>query len=247
MSRRTPMIVVAAFTGAATLAACGAGTTTNWTTGTLRDTANVAGPVTAIRLATTAGGVTVRGSAGATTTTVRRVVHYRSGAPAPGRTYGSAGGTLTLRGCGRECSVDYTVTAPAGLPVTGHGEAGGIELTGVGRVDVTTEAGAVEVDGASGPVTVRTEAGAISGARLSGPVSARTENGGIDLVVTKPTDVRAATENGSVGVTVPSAAYRVSARVNGVGERTIGVPDDPSAAHALDLTTGNGDIDVRAG
>lgn len=233
------------------LAGCTGVTTTpgtSATTETMRDARDVAGPVTAIRLATTAGGVTVRGSARATTTTVRRVVHYRSGAPRPGRTYDSTGGTLTLRGCGRECSVDYTVEAPAGVPVTGSGEAGGILLSRVGRVGVRTEAGAVEVDSATGPVTAGTGAGAIVGRNLAyGPISARTENGAIDLDVTKPSDVRAETDNGGVEVTVPSAAYRVSAEVNGVGSRTIGVRNDPSAAHGLNLSTDNGAIAVRSG
>lgn len=232
------------------LGGCGGVATTpgtSATTETLRDSKDVAGPVTAVRLETTAGGVTVRGSADATKTTVRRLVHYRSGAPTPGRTYDSTGGTLTLRGCGRECSVDYTVDAPAGVPVTGSGEAGGIRLSRVGRVGVRTEAGTVEVDSPTGPMTAGTDAGAIVGRNLAyGPISARTENGAIDLDVTKPSDVRAETGNGGVQVTVPSAGYRVSAQVNAVGERTIGVRDDPSAAYALDLTTGNGDIDVRA-
>jgi len=247
MAYRERRVLAAVVAAGLALGGCGgAVVTTPGTTSTLRDTHDASGPVTAVRLDTTAGSVTVRGVADTTKTTIRRVVRYHG--EAPGRTYGTGGGTLTLRGCGRECSVEYTVTAPAGLPVTGHGQAGGIDLTRVGRVDVTTEAGAVEVDGAAGPVTARTEAGAISGTRLaSGPVSARTENGGIDLAVSKPADVRATTENGGVQVTVPAAAYRVSAQVNEVGERTIGVREDPSAAHALDLATGNGDIDVRAG
>lgn len=242
--RRALCAVVAA--GLALGGCAGVTTTpgTSFTTETVRDTRDVAGSVTALRLATTAGGVTVRGSAKATTTTVRRVVHYRSGAPRPGRTYGSSGGTLTLRGCGRECSVDYTVDVPAGLPVTGSGEAGDVRLSGVGKVDVTTEAAAITIFSAAGPVTVRSEAGAITGTGITGgPVSARTENGAIELTVTKQADVRAQTENGDVRLTVPPAGYRVSASAG--GDRTIGVRDDPSAAHRLDLSTENGNVDVR--
>lgn len=216
-------VAVAAFT----LTGCGgAVVTTPGETSTLRDTDAAPGQVTAIHLATTAGSVTVRGSAHAAKTTIHRVVRYRGDAPA--RTYTTKAGTLTLRGCGRECSVEYTVTAPPGLPITGHGEAGGITLAKVGRVNVTTETGAMEIDSATGPVTTRTEAGAIT------------------VSVTRPTNVQAETENGGVQVTVPPAAYRVATHVNGVGETTIGVRNSPSSRYTLNLATENGNIDVRS-
>lgn len=222
-------------------------TETTGTTEILRDTGAIGSPVTAIRLDITAGGVTVRGSARATTTTVRRVVRYRAGAPRPGRTYDTADGTLTLRGCGPECSVDYTVDAPAGLPITGSGEAGGFHLFDVGRVDVVTQAGAIDVDNATGPVQATTDSGAITGNGLgAGPIGARTENGAIDLAIAKPSDVRAETENGDVQITVPAAPYRVAPQVSGIGDRTIGVRNTPSAPRALTLSTVNGDIDVRS-
>lgn len=214
--------VIGLVVGVSTLAACGAPASG----GTVRDGVDVPGKVTAIRLAAAAGSVTVRGSAQARKTTVHRVVQYRGGRP--GRSYSRAGGTLTLRDCGRQCAVDYTVDVPSGVAVSGSVEAGAIRLAHVGRAAVSTESGAIEVTSATGPVTVRTGIGPI------------------DLTVTRPSDVRATTPNGGIDLTVPKTRYRVSARVTGAGNRTIGVRNDPSAAHRLDLTTGNGDIDVSA-
>ena len=191
--------------------------------GVLRDTAEVRGKVTGVRLDTAAGRVTVRGAARASTV-VRRVVTYRGGKP--GRSYGTGGGTLTLRDCGRQCAVDYTVDVPAGVAVAGSVEAGAIRLVRVGRVGVAAETGPVEV-------TAR------------GPVVVRTRNGPVDVTLTRPADVRAATDNGGIDLSVPKAGYRVSARVTGAGNTGIGVRNRPDAEHRLDLRTGNGNIDVH--
>ncbi|MGI5170182.1 hypothetical protein ACQEU3_38100 [Spirillospora sp. CA-253888] len=69
----------------------------------------------------------------------------------------------------------------------------------------------------------------------------QTSNGAIRLAPAAAQNVRARTSNGQITVTVPAGRYRISARAEN-GDRNISVPNDPSAAHLLDLTTGNGDI-----
>lgn len=240
MGRRNRVaVVVVAGLGMAALAGCAAARDT-----TVRDSSDVQGKVTSVRLDTAAGRVTLRG-ASATEVTVHRVVRY-GGAEPDERSYDVSGVVLTLHGCGDRCAVDYTVDLPAGLPVTGRTEAGAVRLTDVGRVGLTTESGAVEIDGASGPVNVRTQNGEISGHGLAaGPVGAQTVNGAIDLAITAPSDVKAETSNGSIRLTVPDAPYRVSARTHNGDAHNIGVPDDPSATHRLELSTSNGDIEVH--
>lgn len=230
-------VVIAAGLGVSALGACGLAPET------ARDTADVPGRITSVQLDNDAGSVTLRGATGTDRVTVRRTVEYRGDKP-DGRTYALTGGVLTLRGCGDECAVSYTVDLPAGLPVEGRNTAGTVQLSDVGKVAVTTSAGAIELDGASGPVDVRTSSGRIDGTGLAGgSIIARTSNGAIDLTATKPSDVRAESSNGAISLTVPKDRYRLLADTDN-GDKTVGVTNDPSAAHRLDLSTSNGDIDV---
>ncbi|MFF9757875.1 hypothetical protein ACF1FC_34955, partial [Streptomyces sp. NPDC014344] len=61
-----------------------------------------------------------------------------------------------------------------------------------------------------------------------------------------PADIRAETSNGAVTLTVPEAAYRVSADTSN-GSRAIDVPDDPKGKFTLDIRTSNGAVTVRNG
>ncbi len=232
------------FTGAAALAAAGAlalGACGLVVGETFSDDATVAQKITAVRVDTSDGGVTVRGGTGGSTASVHRKVTYRGDRP-QGPTYRVEGGTLVLGGCGEHCSVTYTVDLPGTVPVTGGTSTGALNLSKVAAVRVTTSNGAIDLDGVSGAVDVRTTDGAITGKGLAGTgIKAETSNGEVTLTATKPQDVRAKTSNGAVSVTVPDAPFRVSAQTSN-GAKRIAVRNDPAGRYRLDLTTGNGEI-----
>ncbi|NLU74084.1 DUF4097 family beta strand repeat protein [Streptomyces sp. HNM0575] len=231
--------VAAAGTGMGALGACGLvpGETSE-------DSAKLSGKVTSVRLDSSAGAVRLHGKETVTDVELHRSIEFDGDKPKK-RTYGLEHGVLVLRGCGDDCSVSYTVDLPRGIAVSGGTSSGGISLSGVGKVDVTTDSGAVDLDDVDGTVRVRTTNGRVNGRGLKGEgVRASTSNGAIDLRLSTPQDVRARTSNGAVSVTAPDGSYNVSARTSN-GDRHIGLRDDPSGDHTLDLSTTNGSIRVK--
>ncbi|MEU7636928.1 MULTISPECIES: DUF4097 family beta strand repeat-containing protein [unclassified Streptomyces] len=232
------------FTGAVALAGAGAlalGACNLVVGETFSDDATVAQKITAVRVDTSDGDVTVHGGKGGSTVGVHRKVTYRGDRP-QGPTHRVEGGTLVLGGCGDQCSVTYTVDLPGTVPVTGETSNGALHLSKVAAVKVTTSNGGIDLDGVSGAVDVRSTDGAITGKGLAGTgIRAETSNGGISLTATKPQDVRAKTSNGAVSVTVPDDRYQVSAETSN-GAKRIGVHNDPAGRYRLDLTTSNGEI-----
>ncbi|MFC9975688.1 DUF4097 domain-containing protein [Spirillospora sp. NPDC127200] len=209
---------------------------------TFEDGADLRQKITAVRLDDIGSGrVTVRG--GAAGASLRRTLKYRDDRP-DGPTHRVRDGVLTLTGCGSRCSVDYTVQLPAGIPVSGGTSSGSISLTRVGPVEVTTSSGSIRLDGIAGTVKARTSNGRIEAGDLRGTgIDVQTSNGAIKLAPATAQNVRAKTSNGEITVTAPAGRYRISTRSSN-GDRNITVPNDPSAAHVLDLTTSNGDITV---
>ena len=78
-------------------------------------------PITALRLATTAGNVRVQVNANSTPS-LRRDVQYEGARP--GSTHRISDGTLSLFGCGEHCRVDYLLVLPTPVPITGSTSAG---------------------------------------------------------------------------------------------------------------------------
>jgi hypothetical protein len=209
----------------------------------ISDDFTVSEQIATIELDEPAGSVTVRGSEGTADITVERTVSYR-GDRDIGDTHEVDGDTLELGGCGRFCSVDYTVEVPAGLDVLGTTENGSIELTAVGEVDVRTSNGRIELQQVDGSVNVETSNGRIVGRELNGDgIRARTSNGLIELELGEAQDVEARTSNGTIDLTVPAATYRVTAETSN-GRTDIGVADDPEGRFVLELRTSNGSITV---
>ena len=208
------------------------------------DEATISEAITEVRLVDTVGSVTVRGVEGAEEISVERDVSYRGKRP-EGATHTVDGDTLELRGCGRRCSVDYTLEVPVGLDVRGSTENGAIELSAVAEVEVETSNGRIELEQVSGTVDAETSNGRIIGRELNGDgIRASTSNGGIELEVIEPQDVEATTSNGSIELTVPPGSYRVSTETSNGGTE-VGIADDPGAEHTLTLRTSNGSITVR--
>lgn len=231
--------VAAAGIGVGTLGACGLVPGE-----TFEDSAKPSGKVESVRLDSSSGAVRLRSKETVTRVSVRRSIEYHGDKPGK-NTFEVEDGVLTLRGCGDECSVTYTVDLPPRVPVSGRTSSGGISLSGVGEVNVETSSGAIDLDDVDGTVDVRTDNGRVNGRGLKGDgVRAQTSNGAIDLGLSTPQDVRARTSNGAVSVTVPDGRYKVSSRTSN-GHKDIGLRDDPSGEHALDLETSNGSIKVK--
>ncbi|MFG2721375.1 DUF4097 domain-containing protein [Streptomyces sp. NPDC048416] len=213
---------------------------------TFKDDATVKDTITAVRIDGKSDGFRVRGKQGVTKPVVHREITYRGKSKPDGPTYHVENGVLVLGGCSGQCSVDYTVDVPAGVPVTGSTTAGGLNFSSVGSVKVSAEDGRIVVSGATGPVDLRTTNGSIEAKGLKGAgVTARASNGSISLAPGTAQDVTAQTANGSITVTAPPAKYHVSAQTQN-GNKKLGIPDDPTAAHHVNLTTDSGGITLQS-
>nr|WP_244994522.1 DUF4097 family beta strand repeat-containing protein [Actinomadura coerulea] len=140
---------------------------------------------------------------GSSKMTLHREVKYRGDKP-DGPTHQIENGVLTLRGCGSDCSVSYTVELPAGVPVSGSTSNGSITLSKVGKVDVSTHSGSVRLDGAAGPVKVRTDNGEVTVTMPAGRYRVSTHTGDGDRRLGIPNDPSAefrldvSTSNGDI-------------------------------------------------
>ncbi|GAA4374414.1 DUF4097 family beta strand repeat-containing protein [Agromyces bauzanensis] len=210
------------------------------------DESTVTEDIAVIELDDANGSVRVTGAAGATDITVERTVSYL-GDRDIGETHEIDGDTLELGGCGRFCSVDYTVEGPIGLDVGGRTSNGTIELRGVDEVDVRTSNGRIELEDVSGDVDVETSNGRVIGRDLNGDgVRVRTSNGSIELSLGEAQDVEARTSNGAIELRVPEGSYRVTAETSN-GSTDIGIADDPDGEFELELRTSNGSITITGG
>ncbi|MEU5087734.1 DUF4097 family beta strand repeat-containing protein [Streptomyces sp. NPDC021356] len=208
------------------------------------DDAEVSQKVTSVRLDNSDGTVEVGTSADASAVSVHRKVSYRGDKPG-GTSVRVDNGVLTLSGCGKNCGIDYAVTVPAGLPVSGGTSNGGLTLTGVGAVDVHTSNGRITVDGARGPVKLRTSNGGVRVKDVKGGgIDTQTSNGEVSIETATPQNIKARTTNGGLDVTAPTAKYQVSADSSN-GHRKVAFENDPSGTYRLDLSTTNGDLTVK--
>ncbi|WP_022890992.1 DUF4097 family beta strand repeat-containing protein [Agromyces subbeticus] len=209
------------------------------------DDATLSDQVSTIEIDEPGGSVTVRGVEGATGIELSRTVSYR-GERTERETHEVDGDVLVLSGCGRNCTVDYTIELPVGVDVRGSTSNGSIELTGVNAVEVSTNNGRVELDDVTGGIDAETSNGRIEGRDLAGTgVRARTSNGAIDLLLSTPQDVDARTSNGAIELAVPTdgAGYRVATDTSN-GSVDVEIAEDAAGEFLLDLATSNGAITV---
>ncbi|SFR68441.1 Putative adhesin [Agromyces sp. CF514] len=210
-----------------------------------RDDATLEGTVHTIEIDEPDGSVIVRGAADATGIEVSRTVSYR-GERTVGETFELDDGVLVLSGCGRNCTVDYTIDLPAGVDVRGATTNGAIELTSVGAVDVSTANGEIELDDVSGAIEAETSNGRVEGRGLAGSgIRVSTSNGAVDLRLATPQDVDARTSNGAIDLAVPTegAGYRVTTDTSN-GSVDVDIDEDSDGEFTLDLATSNGSITV---
>ncbi|MEE4423757.1 hypothetical protein [Streptomyces bugieae] len=110
LPRRTLAAAAAAVVGVCGIAACGL-----LPGKTFEDDAVVSKRITAVRLDTHSGGVTVRGGKNGDAVSLHRSVEYHGDRP-QGATHRVEDGVLVLGGCGDECSVTYTIDLTPARP-----------------------------------------------------------------------------------------------------------------------------------
>jgi len=216
--------------------------------------------IRSVKLEGDSGSVKIRTGTGPSTVHEKVSYHWRS---KPGDTfYRVDGDQLVLTDCGNNCSVDFEIVVPAGVPVSGRLDSGALDVAGVASVDVQSDSGRAKVEDVSGavnlrlssgsvdlrdvgPVTVHSDSGSVTGRGVRGPVDVTAESGRVEFALTQANDVKVKADSGSIEVEVPGGPYRVEGNSDS-GHRDIGVPTDGSAQHVLDLTTDSGSVKVRA-
>jgi hypothetical protein len=144
-----------------------------------RDERTVEGAIAAVTIGGGSGNVRISGSSDGSIH-VKRHVRYRSNKP--GATDSVQSGSLILNtSCGRNCSVDYEVTAPRGLRVAGRNDSGDITLSDIATASVEVGSGQIQVRRASGDVVVNAGSGDIDLAEVGGSVASRTGSGNVRL------------------------------------------------------------------
>lgn len=163
-------------------------------------------------------------------------------------------GSLQLRSAcpkfaGVWCQTDFTVLAPADLPLTIQSDNGRIVVTDMhGDMRIDSDNGRVDVVGAAGDLTVRNDNGQIVATDLAADVvDVRTSNGGIQLEFSNAPDlVDVRSDNGSITIDVPDdgEAYRVATETSN-GSIDNSIRTDPAGERVIDATTDNGSISIR--
>lgn len=249
-------LVAAAVTGAALLAATAGCQLAAQRRLDFSDTEQVR--ITRITVFPGSGDVNVR-TAQVSAVEIHRLVRYRGAEPDTG--YRIEGSELFLdTDCGRRCEISYDIVAPEGVTVRGENGSGDAVFTRVGGLDYTVGSGSIEVTDATGEVTaasgsgditvtrstgavtLRTGSGAVTGRGLAGgEVRAETGSGSLDLTLTRPGSVRVEAGSGDVRLAVPTGSYQVRASTES-GDTDIRIAHDPSAAAAIIVHTGSGDV-----
>ncbi|MEV7039921.1 DUF4097 family beta strand repeat-containing protein [Amycolatopsis sp. NPDC051061] len=216
--------------------------------------------IRSVKLEGDSGSVKIRTGTGPSTVHEKIDYHWRS---KPGDTFFHVDGDqLVLSDCGNNCSVDFEVVVPAGVPVSGKVDSGGLDIAGVASVDVQADSGHARVEDVPGLVKLRldsggidlrdvgevqlhADSGSIKGIGVRGPVDVTSSSGSVDFTLAQANNVKIKADSGSVDVEVPGGPYRVVGDSDS-GRRNIGVPTDGSAPNTLDLTTDSGSVTVRA-
>jgi hypothetical protein len=224
MPKRTPVALLAIGLLLPTAACAGGSTTTD------KLDYRIDEPVTALAIAARAAGVEIKTGDGPVTVTEE--YRYSQGKPATAHQLEGATLRLTESGCGDDdarCEVRYRIRVPAAT-----------------ALEITAQAGAVDVAGLAGSMRVSTEAGAVEGRALtSDEVTVRTQAGATSLeFVEAPALIRTTTSVGAVELRVPGTeAYAVDVHT-GVGGGTVRVDDDPASAHRIEVRSELGTVSI---
>ncbi|WP_410608691.1 DUF4097 family beta strand repeat-containing protein [Amycolatopsis sp. lyj-109] len=216
--------------------------------------------IRSVKLEGDSGSVKIRTGSGPSTVHQEVSYHWRNKPEGP--FYRVDGDQLVLGSCETNCTVDFEVVVPAGVPVTGSVDSGGLDIAGVSSVDVHADSGHASVEDVPGAVKLtldsgsidlrdvgevqlRSDSGSITGRDVRGPVDVTSSSGSVDFTLAQANNVTVHADSGSIELAVPGGPYRVEGNSDS-GHRDFGVPTDSSAQHVLDLTTESGSVTVRA-
>ncbi|WP_410595679.1 DUF4097 family beta strand repeat-containing protein [Amycolatopsis sp. lyj-23] len=247
--------------GGIVLIGVGLATALGWGWGAdFKTTDTLSQTIRSVKLEADSGSVKIRAGSGPSTVHQEIGYHWRS--KPEGSFYRVEGDQLVLGSCGTNCTVDFEVVVPAGVPVTGNIDSGGLDVAGTSSVDVHVDSGHARVEDVAGAVKLfmdsgsidlanvgavqlQSGSGSITGDGVHGPVDVTSASGSVDFTLAQANDVKVHAESGSIDLKVPGGPYRVQGGSDS-GHRDIGVPTDGSAQHLLDLTTESGSVTVRA-
>lgn len=212
--------------------------------------------ITEIRLDGGSGSLTVKPGEGQQVQIHRKV---RYGHDKPGATDHRDGSVLVVTTkCGRNCGVDYTITMPAGVRVSGRNGSGDINLRGVSTVSVDVGSGNVIVHEASGAVVTKTGSGDIELADVKADLTATTGSGNVKLSRIGGTVV-AGTSSGDVNATDLNGPQTTVRTGSGNVTLALGKPQGvfaesssgdvkvtvPTGSYKVTAKTGSGDTAVH--
>ncbi|MEV7093968.1 DUF4097 family beta strand repeat-containing protein [Amycolatopsis sp. NPDC051045] len=247
--------------GGIVLIGVGLATALGWGWGSdFEHTGTVSETIRSVKLAGDSGSVKIRTGSGPSTVHEEVSYHWRSKPDGP--FYRVDGDQLVLASCGTNCSVDFEVVVPEGVPVTGKVDSGALDIAGVSSVDVQSDSGEARVEDVPGAVKLRldsgsidlrnvgavqlqSDSGSITGNDVRGPVDVTASSGSVEFTLTQANDVKVHADSGSIELTVPGGPYRVEGGSDS-GHREIDVQTEGSARHVLDLNTESGSVTVRA-
>ncbi|RZE59315.1 hypothetical protein C0R01_23685 [Streptomyces albidoflavus] len=119
-----------------------------------------------------------------------------------------------------------------------------IEVPADTAVALRTQDGAVTAKGFSAPLTLHGSDAPLTVEDVSGPLDLRSADGAITTRSVSSSRVRARTEDGSVTVELPEAAYDVRTEVED-GRTNVSVLEDPASSRVVSVTAEDGNITVR--
>ena len=147
------------------------------------------------------------------------------------------------------CSLDATVSVPAGTATTISTDGGDNTVTGTtGDVTLSSGGGNVTADHAAGDLTLTTDGGDINGTALTtARVTAGTGGGNVQIeFAAVPGNVRITSDGGNITIIVPrgTTQYDVNATSAG-GSVSDSLPINSSSPHTITATTGGGNVTLR--
>lgn len=133
--------------------------------------------ITEIRIQGSSGSVRIEPGS---TTQIDRTVSYQDRKPSA-RTDRVEGHALILdTTCQpRQCSIDYHVTVPSSVKITGRLDSGRIDVRGLTTATLSTDSGRISVSDATGDVTATTDSGRIDANDIKGRVNLQSESGSV--------------------------------------------------------------------
>lgn len=152
---------------------------------------------------------------------------------------------LKCAGLVADCSARHRVEVPRGVQVKVEDRDGTVRAHGFkDALDIRSTNGTVRVSDSSGPLQLASNNGSVRAEVSSRRVRATTRNGSVHLELAQVPDlVDARSANGSLGITLPRAGYRVTTAPR-TGSTHVSVPRDDAARHVVTARTTNGSIKV---